>query len=490
MTLPSAAKVAAILWIPLLAAAQGSPPAPASPAERCANCHAALAMRPVQHPAAEDCTSCHQAVPGEPGKCKSRAAARWKLTGTEPDLCYGCHDRLDKAKVVHSAVSGGMCLSCHDPHGSSQAHLLVSPPARLCLPCHEAADVRGKRPFAHAPAVEGACLGCHSPHGSAEKAMLRAAPGSSKLCLGCHDAKAPAGKGTPSAAFRVDLSRKTVHAAVSGGDCGDCHEAGHAGDLPRLLRKPPAETCRGCHDGVGKEKYPHSAVAVGDCVVCHDPHSSDAPRLLARASMAETCFVCHQDDLTGRKVVHAPVEGGCDGCHAPHGGANRFGLRGGEGKAVCYGCHEVMDQKKNRHAALERYGCTVCHDPHGTANAFLTGKPVNELCASCHPAQLDGRHVTSILATGHVLSGPKDPKRPDRGLTCASCHDPHGSEGPSLLRHGESQMQSCDWCHGDKSGRHPELKDVVSEARRAPPSSAGAPARTGAGAGEAPGGRR
>jgi predicted CXXCH cytochrome family protein len=447
-------------------------------------------MRPVPHAAVQDCNACHQAAQGPAGRCRSRAASSWTLTAQAPDLCYACHDRLDKAKVVHSAVSGGMCLSCHDPHGSTERALLEASPARICFGCHDAADVRGKRPVAHAPAVEGGCLGCHSPHGSAEKGMLRGAPGASKLCLSCHDAKAPTGKGTPSAGFRVDLSRKTVHAAVSGGDCGDCHDAGHAADLPRLLRKAPAELCRDCHDGIGKERFPHSAVVVGDCAVCHDPHASDAPKLLARATVTETCFVCHQDDLAGRKVIHAPVQGGCETCHAAHGGAHRFGLAA-EGKAVCTTCHEVVDQRKNRHAALDRYGCTGCHDPHGTGNAFLTGEPVNELCATCHPAQLDGRHVTSILAQGHALLGPKDPKRPGRELTCASCHDPHGADGPSLLRHGQSQMQSCDWCHGDKSGKHPELKDVVGALKRKPPAAAGAPTRTGAGAGgETPGAGR
>jgi predicted CXXCH cytochrome family protein len=475
--------------IPLLARAQAQAPAGASQ-ERCVNCHAAIAHRPAPHAAVDDCTSCHDAVKAETGKCKSRAASRWKLSAKEPDLCYGCHDRLDRTKTVHTAVKQGMCLSCHDPHGSDRPHLLEAAPEKLCLDCHDAKALAGTAPVRHAPVAEGACLGCHYPHGSAEKASLRAAPGSSKLCLPCHDAKAAAAKGAPGPRFRVDLGRKNVHAAVSAGDCGDCHDAGHGAALPRLLRKPPAELCRGCHEGVGKEKYPHSAVTVGDCAVCHDPHASDAPKLLARPTVRETCFLCHQDDLTGRKVVHAPLEGGCEECHAAHGSAFRYGLKA-EGKQVCYACHEQVDAKKRKHAELERHGCTGCHDPHGTANAFLFGKPVNELCGSCHPAQLDGRHVTSIVAAGHVLSGPKDPRRPGRPFTCASCHDPHGSEGPSLLVHGNSQMQSCDWCHGDKTGTHPELKDVVSAGRRAPPGTAGAPAATGAGAGgETPGSRR
>jgi predicted CXXCH cytochrome family protein len=337
----------------------------------------------------------------------------------------------------------------------------------LCADCHDLAALVAKKPVRHAPASEGRCLGCHDPHGSGEKAALRAAPGSSKGCLACHAAAAPRGKGTPSPAFRVDLGRKHVHDAVSGGDCGDCHVAGHGGDLPRLLKKPPADLCRDCHDKVGKERFPHSAVALGDCTACHDPHASDAAKLLARPTEREVCFVCHADDLTGRAVVHAPVEGGCSECHAPHGGPNRFGLKA-SGKDVCYACHKPVDAGKVKHAAIERYGCTICHDPHASASRFLVAKPVTELCATCHPGEADGRHVTTLVRAGHAVSGGADPKRPGRDFSCASCHDPHASDHPRLLRYGDSAMQSCDWCHGDKSGRNPELKDVSRRASGAP----------------------
>jgi predicted CXXCH cytochrome family protein len=114
---------------------------------------------------------------------------------------------------------------------------------------------------------------------------------------------------------------------------------------------------------------------------------------------------------------------------------------------------------------------------------------VNALCASCHPAQEDGRHVTSLLAgKGHVVGGDlNDPQRQGRDFSCASCHNPHGSDNPKLFYYGENSMEACAWCHGDKSGKNPGLKSVTSRARRAPATQgAGSGSGSGSGSGDVP----
>jgi predicted CXXCH cytochrome family protein len=305
------------------------------------------------------------------------------------------------------------------------------------------------------------------------------------FCLKCHDAKAPQGKGTPGPAYRIDLERKVVHAAFKRTDCLGCHDGGHGSDHLKLLKKNAVDLCYGCHERKDRNKFPHGAVLVGDCAVCHDPHSSDQPKLAAKPTVAETCFLCHQDDLSGRKVIHAPVAKGCNQCHDPHGAQHRFGLKG-EGKAACYKCHKPVDGGKNKHAALERYGCTGCHDPHGTANRAMLPKAVNALCTSCHPQQSDGRHVTTLLPRGHVVGGDlNDPRRQGRDFSCASCHNPHGSDAPKLLYYGENVMESCAWCHGDKSGKNPGLKPVTSNARRPARNLGAGSGGPGSGSGEA-----
>ncbi len=437
--------------------------------ERCGACHSQLTAKRFVHPSLlkNDCTTCHRAESSGKGKCLSKTSSKWGLVKVEPDLCYGCHKRLDQSKSVHTAVRQGSCLSCHDPHASNFPRQLKAEREKICFDCHDV-DPLLTKPVRHAPVAEGRCLDCHDAHGSDQPNSL--VGGGTAFCQRCHDPKAPGGKGAAGQAFRVDLGKKTVHKPLTQkNDCGVCHEVGHSGDHLKLLKKPMLDLCYGCHERQDKNKFPHTAIVAGDCAVCHDPHASDQPKLLAKPTTAAACFTCHQDDLTGRKVVHKPVEKGCDQCHLPHGGPARNLLKGGEGKRHCYTCHQTpVDAGKVKHAALERYGCTGCHDPHGTANGALLPKKVNALCIGCHEAQKDGKHVTPMLPNGHVVGGGnlRDPRRTGREFSCASCHNPHGSNSPHLLYFGEAAMESCDTCHGDKSGKHPEHKNVISKARQ------------------------
>jgi predicted CXXCH cytochrome family protein len=439
-----------------------------------------------------DCQACHRAAaPGEKGKCRSKTAQHWTLVRTEPELCYGCHARKDESKSVHTAVRQGSCLSCHEAHASNNPGLLTEPRDKVCFTCHEPEPLFTK-PVKHAAVAEGLCLNCHDAHGGNLPNAIKAESGTA-FCLKCHDAKVPPGKGMPGPAYRVDLSKPVVHAALKRTDCLGCHDGGHSGENKKLLKKNVVDLCYGCHERKDKTKFPHSAVVLGDCAVCHDPHSSDQPKLLAKPTIQENCFLCHQDDVTNRKVVHAPVAKGCDKCHDAHGGMSRNALKIGEGKQGCYKCHKPVDGGRVKHAALERYGCTGCHDPHGTANGALLAKRVNVLCSGCHPDQKDGRHVTSIVAKGHPVGGNlNDPRRPGRDFTCASCHNPHGSDNPRLFYFGTNAMDSCDGCHGDKSGKRPELQNVISRAKRPtraePTGAAGGGGAGGAGAGGAGGG--
>jgi predicted CXXCH cytochrome family protein len=456
--------------------------------ERCTGCHAPIVQGRIVHGAIDkhDCTVCHRAVGTEAGKCRSRTASKWALVRTEPELCYGCHARKDQSKSVHTVIRQGSCLACHAAHSSNFAGLITQSREKVCFDCHDA-DSLNVKPVKHAPVSEGKCLDCHDAHGGNLPNNVKAESGSA-FCLKCHDAKAPSGKGTPGPAFRIDLGKKVVHAAFKRTDCLGCHDGGHGSDRLKLLKKNPVDLCYGCHERKDRSKYPHTAVIAGDCAVCHDPHSSDQPKLVSKPTVQEVCSLCHQDDLTGRKVVHAPVGKGCDQCHDPHGTQNRYALKGGDGKAACYKCHKPIDGGKVKHAALERYGCTGCHDPHGTANASMLAKKVNDLCVSCHQGQQDGGHVTTISVRGHIVGGNlNDPHRPGREFSCASCHNPHGSDSPKLFYYGKDAIDSCAWCHGDKS-RGGTLKNVIKRAQRTRQRDAAGAAGAGSGGGSSSGG--
>jgi len=62
--------------------------------------------------------------------------------------------------------------------------------------------------------------------------------------------------------------------------------------------------------------------------------------------------------------------------------------------------------------------CFSCHDPHGSENDSILRKPVNEVCASCHgPNSQSGPRAASIEAHTHH-------KADSTGSQCVACHMP------------------------------------------------------------------
>lgn len=425
------------------------------PRRLCLSCHGSIprggAKTPVDRsasahqPIEAGCTPCHEGPHG---------GARAKLLSQDqPDLCYRCHARKDARKTVHAALGMAACTECHAAHASDVRPLLKDRTDRLCEGCHDR-DGIAPGPYVHAPATEGSCIACHDAHSTDEPKLVRTS--SSSLCLSCHDAKAPSGKHAPGPRARIDRARVHVHGALDRG-CSSCHDAGHSSDRPHFLREPVAQLCYRCHKRVDGGPYVHGAVLAGACDGCHDPHSSDRPRLLRGGSPEATCFRCHDDEVKRRKVLHRPlVQGDCAGCHAPHSAAARAELTRGRGDETCLACHPGVGDARRPHAALVRYGCTACHDAHGAAFPALLPAETNELCAACHPHERNGAHAALGTGVPHPVSGFPDPRRPGRALSCTSCHDPHASEGPALMRYGGGKpAESCDVCHEARSGPAP-----------------------------------
>jgi predicted CXXCH cytochrome family protein len=426
----------------------------------CLDCHEQPGPTP-RHSVTDSvgCTACHDPHSSEhPSQLTAWPAGA---------LCALCHDP-QSGKSIHAPVAKGECLGCHDPHIGQAAPLLKAEGAKLCAGCHKPEQLAKER-FKHAPVVENRCGDCHVAHVSEHPKLTRAS--GKAQCLACHGTKSPAGAATPGPAMRIDLERPTVHAAVESGDCQDCHAPGHSAPAPALLQKAAVELCLPCHDAP-PPRFAHGALRAGDCTGCHEPHSTKEATLL-RDTGATLCVRCHEDDVTGRASVHAPVaQGKCADCHEAHGAANPFGLKA---EPPCAACHPKVGDAPRKHLVLQRHGCAACHDPHGSDQRTLLLKNVNALCASCHPGQKDGMHVTTMVRGGHKVAGGPDPRVLEKDFSCASCHDPHGSTSPKLLRHGDSSMESCDLCHGDRSGKHPELKDIHRARRPRKPTEAAAP---------------
>ncbi len=271
------------------------PFAVAEEAPDCAMCHPGKAEAENIHPAVfMGCVACHALVDASNIPHDFGGSPKG-LMAEPPDLCFTCHDTgmFSGKENVHMPVMGGMCITCHDPHGSAEAKLLKAPKPEVCYECHDKTNFYG--PTVHVPVGLGTCEVCHEPHQSDNTKLLKS--DISTLCFNCHD----------DAGFKGE----SVHAPVVAGQCTECHLPHAAQNVSLLLRKGNL-LCRKCHAEV--EKTPHAVMGfsvgghplrgrkdptrpgkVFGCLSCHMPHASDSIRLFRfkADSMFEICTYCH-----------------------------------------------------------------------------------------------------------------------------------------------------------------------------------------------------
>lgn len=365
--------------------------APAQETCQSAQCHATLVQGSAVHEAAESCDNCHEAT-ATPHPQKG--SSTFKLTEAEPALCTNCHDALGAKPQVHAPFADGSCTTCHSPHASNTAHLLLKPQKDLCADCH---SEPGAAKFPHGPVEAGDCTACHAPHSADSKALLaRAGDG---LCIDCH-----------SDVSDLLAGKKVRHAALDDG-CTSCHRA-HGGDHPKLLAETGQALCFQCHDDIAdkvqKSPVVHAALASAKgCASCHSPHAADEKGLLLE-SEKDGCLGCHDKVVTAAMtVLHGPIrDGSCTGCHEPHGGkeakllvdsfpATAYVPYTDTAYALCFTCHErdllkypdtsfatgFRDGERNLHFlhvnnAQKGRSCVLCHNLHGGTNDALIAESV------------------------------------------------------------------------------------------------------------------
>jgi predicted CXXCH cytochrome family protein len=237
--------------------------------------------------------------------------------------------------------------------------------------------------------------------------------------------------------------------------CGQCHELLEVKVL-QPLGQESQESCGNCHRDLLEAKYIHGPVANKICLSCHQL-SQDPWRIgFPTGKIEKVCFACHtgKADWFSREFIHGPLfAGGCTLCHSPHGGEERNFLWAEGSLDLCIACHsdkENLITKDNPlpyvHGLIPGSGCVICHDPHATDNIAVLRMPINPLCVSCHTrfAGIERGHPVA----GHPVEAPRELRRAKRKLSCAGCHDPHGSFYPYMLFEEPLDGVICRKCHG------------------------------------------
>jgi len=393
-------------------------------------------------PSALDCKECHSFRRGKFDFGRISPARSTCTTGE-------CHPKIGKdAAHVHGPVGAGVCISCHNPHGSFKPMQMERTGQELCLVCHEAKRKEFALDVMHPPVEEG-CVDCHDPHQSNMRFQLRGEGKQvSSLCFNCHEAEI--------------FTKKHQHGPVGTGDCIACHFA-HASANKKLLIAPLEKglLCFECHENVKEQMgkaVTHEPVAE-DCGNCHDPHSSDI-RFQLTAPSEKLCESCHRDvspdvyEAIDKAVFkHEPVaKGRCVDCHVPH-GSEVASLLKGKGINLCGTCHEeladVIASSKNMHGPVKTGACSECHNVHGsTFSRLLVRYFPEEFYNEYNPEEYDlcfGCHNKDVAKTRNTdkLTNFRDKEynlhffhvNMKKGRSCIACHDPHASNQAKHVRY-------------------------------------------------------
>jgi predicted CXXCH cytochrome family protein len=193
--------------------------------------------------------------------------------------------------------------------------------------------------------------------------------------------------------------------------------------------------------------------------------TTDHPLLETKDLNSETCVKCHAGKNQG-KFVHTAVGMGCESCHQVVTGDNQTSIMlAATGGNLCAKCHAIS-KNAVQHGPYRAGECLICHDPHSGSYPAHTRAAANQLCLSCHGADqpevrinaetkivtlLDGRvydlaawQSAAKISARHgedslrSKPGSADSDKTTEGnravANCLSCHDPHSSLKPSLLR--------------------------------------------------------
>jgi DmsE family decaheme c-type cytochrome len=225
-----------------LSAADIRNPAKLSPAETDRTCLACHRNQPTTSGRLEasharnaiSCTACHSVHAHGPQGLVVRKPAD---VNTQ---CEGCHIDVKasfaqpfKHRIPENAMT---CVDCHNPHGTFKPALMRMANANEpgCFNCHS--DKRGPFAFEHAPVREEGCQSCHLPHGSANAKMLIRQE-VRLVCLECHaNLPLPNTSGVASSVV-TGVVPPAFHDMTSPRyrNCTVCHQKVHGSHIDRNL---------------------------------------------------------------------------------------------------------------------------------------------------------------------------------------------------------------------------------------------------------------
>lgn len=345
---------------------------------------------------------------------------------------------------VSGAALTGECSNCHTMHNSQQTTFVAF--------SRDASGQMVPRDMAFDMLLKTDCIGCHSNPGPAT--IVTQGETRTPIVLNLTEPTYP-----PNGSSTSTLAGGNFHWIAQGGDSLGHNVAGISGEDSRFGGGlapggvPVEDQCATCHNTL--------ATADGGCEGCHVPaHHAAGPEVLAGQEQGWYRFlgsVMLRDGEGG-----APAEGvlgiedpdweqaaSADRHNTYQGSAGLFGSYLGSGSLTqkCSGCHGLFHRDTASGSAWIRHPVAVAIPDAGEFAEFATYEPLVPVARA---------NVSAEDANFSTINRGSDM------VSCVSCHRPHGSPYPAMLRWnyrawpgidpqtGQPAVNGCAVCHTAK----------------------------------------
>ena len=221
---------------------------------------------------------------------------------------------------------------------------------------------------------------------------------------------------------------------------------------PDNFKRPTSATCDGCHS----VDYNIATRTVSEwnvgCEKCHGPGSEHVaqptsaniinPARLDYVQANDTCIQCHSQGQPLANPIKGVYYDWAVGYHAGLKLSDYWKLEPHKLGETSFTHFPDGTAHKNRmqgndfvQSLMYNRGvtCFSCHDPHGSDNDAMLRKPINEICSTCHsPHSQNGPHAATIEEHTHHAAG-------SAGSQCVACHmpkiQPELAGGPNVASH-------------------------------------------------------
>ena len=203
------------------------------------------------------------------------------------------------------------------------------------------------------------------------------------------------------------------------------------------MQRPTGPTCDGCHS-VNYDIHTKQVAEwnVG-CERCHGPGSEHVahparnnilnPSEMDDVASNDTCIQCHSQGYPGNGLIEGKAYDWPVGYHVGLRLADFWKLDSGTLGQTDFLQFPDGTAHKNRmqgndfiQSVMYRHGvtCASCHDVHGTENYAQLREPGDKICLDCHsPASPNGPHTATLEEHTHHKAG-------SQGSSCIACHMP------------------------------------------------------------------